>query len=240
VLEASLLEEPAAALHLLFGDRGDAVATDLAALGVGQAGGTVVRDALRERLRREEGSARVRSRAEALATRLAEAGAWEAALGILGAHADATALGGTLARALRAVPPLAADRARRWIELLEDDAVLGDADLAVARAAFHQGRGDTARALEVLRRALGGALRSSNRDDGPRLAAHISQLAGEHAVAGAAPRPRVTGEARLPHRAGWPSLVCLAGAAALLLAAAWPGRSPPQGFLALLSASRRC
>ena len=176
VLEASLLEEPAA-LGALFGDRAGPIAADLAALGVGRGGGTVVRDVLRERLRRDEDPARVRGRAEALAARLAAAGEWDAALGVLAAHADARALGKTLARALRAVPPLApsaldggssasATRRRsttpisRW-----------------RRAAFHGARGDPARALEVLRRALGGALRATDRDDGPRLAAEISRLA---------------------------------------------------------------
>ena len=236
VLEASLLEGPAG-LGVLFGDRADAVATDLAALGVGRGGGTVVRDVLRERLRREEGPARARSRAEALAIRLAAGGAWDAALGVLAAHADAVALSATLASALRAVPPLDPERARRWIERLDDDAVLGDPELALTRAAFHRGRGETARALEVLRRALGSALRSPARGDASRLAAEISQLAGERAVAGAGLRPRVTGEATLPHRAGWPSLACLAGAAALILVAAWPGASPQRVYLALLGSA---
>ncbi len=236
VLEASLLEG-SAGLAILYGDGAGAVATDLAALGVGRGGGTVVRDVLRERLRREEGQGRVRSRAGMLATRLAAAGAWDAALGVLAAHADAGALGTTLARALRAVPPLPPDRARRWIERLDDDAVLGDSDLALARAAFHQGRGDTARALEVFRRSLGGALSSSDRDDAPRLATAISELVGEPPVAGAGHRPRVTAEATLPHHAGWPGLACLAGAAALIAVAALPGTSPQWRFVALLSAA---
>lgn len=237
VLEASLLEDPAE-LGVLFGDRAGAIATDLAALGVGR-GGTVVRDVLRERLRRDEGPTGVRSRAEALAARLTAAGAWEASLGVLAAHADAQALGATLARALRALPPLTPDRARRWIERL-DDAVLGDPDLALARAAFHENRGDPARALEVLRRALGGALRAVDRDDGPRLAAEISRLsiaAGEHPVAGTGLRPRVTGEAPIPHRAGWPSRACLVAGAALTLLAAWPGASAQRTFAALLLAA---
>jgi CRP-like cAMP-binding protein/di/tricarboxylate transporter len=238
VLDASLLEDPAE-LGVLFGDRADAIATDLAALGVGR-GGTVVRDVLRERLRRDEGPTGVRRRAEALAARLTAAGAWEASLGVLAAHADAQALAATLARALRALPPLTPDRARRWIERLDDDAVLGDPDLALARAAFHDSRGDPARALEVLRRALGGALRAVDRDDGPRLAAEISRLsiaAGERPVAGTGLRPRVTGEAPIPHRAGWPSRACLVAGAALTLLAAWPGASAQQTFAALLLAA---
>ncbi len=235
VLEASLLED-LAGLGVLFGDRAETIATDLAALGVGR-GGTVVRDVLRERLRRDEGPGRVRSRAEALATRLAAAGAWEPSLGVLAAHADPQTLSAMLARALRALPPLRPDRARRWIERLDDDAVQGDPELALARASFHDSRGDTTRALEVLRRALGGALRASDRDDGPRLAAEISRLAGEHPVPGTGLRPRITGEAPIPHRAGWPSRACLVAGAAFTLLAAWPGASPQRTFVALLLAA---
>jgi DASS family divalent anion:Na+ symporter len=238
-LEASLLED-LTGLGVLFGDRADTVAGDLAALGVGRGGGTVVRDVLRARLRRDEGPARVRGRAEAVAARLAAAGAWEPSLGVLAAHADARTLGTMLGRALRALPPLAPDRARRWIERLDDDAVLDDGDLALARAAFHEGRGDAARAQDVLRRALGGALRASERDDGPRLAAEISRLAlaaGEHPVAGTGLRPRITGEAAIPHRAGWASGAALVAGAALTLLAAWPGASPQRTFVALLLAA---
>ncbi len=239
VLDASLLEAPAAA-PLLFGDLAAAVSADLVALGVGRDGGTVVRDVLRERLRRDEGPGGARSRAETLAAKLATGGEWEMALDVLATHSDAQALGRTLARALRASPPLASERARRWVERLGDDAVLGDADLALARAASYEGRGEPARALELLRRALGGALRASDRDHGPRLAAEISRLAltvGEHPVAGAVQRPRATGEAPIPHRTGWPSRACLVVAAALTLIAAGPGVSPQRRFVALLVAA---
>ena len=239
VLDASLLETPAAPA-LLFGDLAATVGADLVALGIGREGGVIVRDVLRERLRRDEGPGRVRSRAEALAAKLAAGQEWETALGVLATHSDAQALGRTLARALRASPPLAPDRARRWIERLGDDAVLGDADLALARAASYEGRGEPARALELLRRALGGALRASDRDHGWRLAAEISRLAlavGEHPVAGAVQRPRATGEASIPHRTGWPSHACLVAGAALTLIAAWPGASPPRRFVALLLAA---
>jgi CRP-like cAMP-binding protein/di/tricarboxylate transporter len=239
VLDASLLEAPAE-MAPLFGEGAGTLAADLDDLGVGRGGGTVVRDVLREVLRREEGPARLRSRVEALAARLEAIGAWEAALGVLAAHADAATLGGTLGRALRALPPLPADPARRWIERLDDQAVVDDPDLALARAAFHEGRGERGRAVEVLRRALGGALRAPNRDDGPRLAQEISRLAlaaGERPVAGVALRPRVTGEAPTPRRAGWPSRACLVAAAALVLVAAWPGASPGGRFVTLLVAA---
>jgi CRP-like cAMP-binding protein/di/tricarboxylate transporter len=239
VLDASLLEAPAEIAALL-GDCAATVASDLADLGIGRGGGTVVRDVLREVLRREEGPAPLRSRAEALAARLEARGAWDAALGVLAAHADAATLGGTLGRALRALPPLPADPARRWIERLDDQAVTDDPDLALARAAFHEGRGERGRAVEVLRRALGGALRAPNRDDGPRLAQEISRLAlaaGEKPVAGVALRPRVTGEAPTPRRAGWPTRACLVAAAALVLVAAWPGAPPARKFVTLLVAA---
>jgi CRP-like cAMP-binding protein len=239
VLEASLLEEPPA-LASLSGDRASTLTADLADLGVGGAGGTAVRDVLRERLRRELGPMETRRRAEALAARLAAAGAWEAALGVLASHADATALAAMLARALRAVPPLPPDRARRWIERLGDEVALRDPDLALARAAAYEGRGDPARAMEVLRRALGGALSAPNRDDGPRLAREISRLAlatGERPVAGVALRPRVTGEAPTPRSWGWPSRAGLAVAATLVLVAAWPGTPPDRRFVTLLLAA---
>ena len=239
VLEASLLEEPAA-LASLSGDDASTLSADLTALGLGGAGGAAVRDVLRERLRRELGPVETRRRAETLAARLAAGSAWEAALGILAAHADTTALAAMLARALRAVPPLPTDRARRWIERLGDEVALRDPDLALARAAAYEGRGDPARAMEVLRRALGGALSTPNRDDGPRLAHEISRLAlatGERPVAGVALRPRVTGEAPTPRSWGWPSRAGLAVAATLILVTAWPGTPPDRRFVTLLVAA---
>ena len=239
VLEASLLEEPAA-LAVLAGDRSDTLLADLAALGVGREGGTVVRDILRDRLLRDDGPARVRRRAEVLSMRLAAAGQWDAALGVRAAHGDAQSLATMLARALRATPPLAPERARQWIERLGDEAALGDADLALARATFHETRGNPARALDVLRRALGGALRGADHEDGARLGAEISRLAlavGEHPVADSGLRPRITGEAPLPHGTGWPGRVCLVAGGILTIAAAWPAANPQRTFVLLLLAA---
>jgi hypothetical protein len=236
VLEASLLEQPAG-LAAILGDRAETLREDLADLGVGRDGGAVVRDILRDRLVRDEGAARVRRRAEVLSMRLAAAGAWDAALGVRAAHADAQSLAAMLARALRAAPPLSPDRARQWIERLGDDAALGDADVALARAAFHESRGNPARALDVLRRALGGALRG---EDGARLGAEVSRLAlavGEHPVADAGLRPRITGEAPIPRGTGWPGRVCLVAGAVLTLAAAWPAANAPRTFVLLLLAA---
>jgi di/tricarboxylate transporter len=237
VLESSLLEDPVA---LTTDDGARTLAADLSDLGVGRTGGVVVRDLLRERLRRELGPVETRRRAEALAEGLAGHGAWDAALGVLAANADAKALATMLGRALRAVPPLPAEHARRWIERVDDETVARDADLALARATVHESRGEQARAMDVLRRALGGALSAANRDDGPRLAREMSRLAlatGERPVAGVALRPRVTGEASIPRTGGWASRACLAVAAALALVAAWPGTAADRRFVVLLLAA---
>jgi CRP-like cAMP-binding protein/di/tricarboxylate transporter len=236
VLEASLLEQPAE-LAILSGDSADTLRGDLDDLGMGREGGAIVRDLVRDRLLRDEGPAGVRRRAEVLSMRLAAVGAWDAALGVRAAHADAPSLATMLARALRAVPPLAPERARLWIERLGDETVLGDADLALARAAFHESRGNPARALDVLRRALGGALRG---EDGARLGAEISRLAlavGEHPISDTGLRPRITGEAAMPHGTGWPGRVCLVLGAALTVGAAWPAANPPRTFVLLLLAA---
>jgi CRP-like cAMP-binding protein/di/tricarboxylate transporter len=236
VLEASLLEHPAE-LAILSGDSADTLRGDLDDLGIGREGGAIVRDLVRDRLLRDEGPARVRRRAEVLSMRLAAVGAWDAALGVRAAHADAPSLATMLARALRAVPPLPPERARLWIERLSDEAALGDADLALARASFHESRGNPARALDVLRRALGGALRG---EDGARLGAEISRLAlavGEHPISDTGLRPRITGEAAMPHGTGWPGRVCLVVGAALTVGAAWPAANPPRAFVLLLLAA---
>ena len=206
-------------------------------------GGTVVRDVLRERLRRETRTRReTRGRAETLAARLAAGGAWEAALGVLAAHADARALAATLARALRAVPPLAV-RSRPAV----DRAPGRRGGLATTRnlrwrgPPAYEGRGDPARAMEVLRRALGGALRAPDRDDGPRLAHEISRLAlatGERRWP-AWRSPARHGRGADPAVAwGWPSRACGSpSGAALILVAAWPGTPPDRRFVTLLVAA---
>jgi DASS family divalent anion:Na+ symporter len=236
VLEASLLEEPAG-LTVLSGNRAETLLADLGTLGVGGEGGTVVRDLLRDRLLRDEGPARLRRRAEVLAMRLAAAGAWEAALGVRAAHADAQSLATMLARALRATPPLPPERARQWIERLGDDAAVVDPDLALARAAFYESRGDPVRALDLLRRALGGALHA---EDAARLGAEISRLAlavGEHRVTDTGRSPRITGEAPIPRGTGWPGRVCLGAGVLLTIVAAWPAASPSRTFVLLLLAA---
>jgi DASS family divalent anion:Na+ symporter len=95
--------------------------------------------------------------------------------------------------------------------------------------------------MDVLRRALGGALSAATRDDdGSRLAREMSRLAlatGERPVAGVALRPRVTGEAPIPRGMGWPNRASLVVAAALALVAAWPGTPADRRFVTLLLAA---
>ena len=219
VLDASLLEAPAAPA-LLFGDLAARSSARPRHARHRSEGGMVVRDVLRERLRRDEGPGRARAgpRPWRRSSGRRRVGDGARRPGHPRRHA------GARPDARAGAPRVAAlgvrDRARRWIERLGDDAVLSDADLVLARAASYEGRGDTARALEAAPARPAGALRAPDRDDGPRLAAEISRLAlavGEHPVAGAGPRPRATGEAPIPHRTGWPSRACLVAGAALTL-----------------------
>src|SRR5205823_7108008 len=107
----------------------------------------------------------------------AEAGCWEAALDLLARVADPPALAGLLARALRAVPPLAPERAEPWLGRLGDEELARDGELALARAALYEQAGEPERALRVLRRALGLALVGQRRGPGRRLSAEIGRLA---------------------------------------------------------------
>ena len=131
---------------------------------------------LRERLERALGREGLAARAEALAARLVAASLWPDALGVLARASTPAVFGQTLARALRAVPALDTEHALRWIEHVPDEQAIADGDLALARAALHESRGDPARALAVLRRALGGALVAGDQATGPRLSTEIARL----------------------------------------------------------------
>jgi CRP-like cAMP-binding protein/di/tricarboxylate transporter len=233
VLEACLLERPStAALQALFGDGADAVAADLGALGIrdGAAGATV--RGLRDWLERELGHDALAARAQAVGARLAAAGRWDDALGVLARSSTGAVFAGTLARALRAVPALAAESALRWIERVDDTLAGSDADLALARAQLHESRGDTARGLAVLRRALGGALVTGERSAGPRLSAEIARLAGGRAAAGTLGLPSVTALSVSGRRL--PAWLCLGGAILAAVVAAWPPAGAQWAFVWLL------
>src|SRR6185503_14724132 len=45
------------------------------------------------------------------------------------------------------------------------------------------------------------------------------------------------GEAQIPRRSGWPSLVCLAVGLGLVVGAAWPSATPQRTFMLLLLAA---
>ena len=177
VLDASLLDAiTPPTLRTLFGTEAETVAADLDALGaVGSAARLTVR-ALREWFERALGADGVAAQAAGVAARLAGAGLWSEALGVLARGSAPGLFAETLSQALRADPGLDADHALRWIERVDDERASLDGDLALTRALLHESRGDVARALEVLRRALGVALVDSDRAAGPRVAAEIARL----------------------------------------------------------------
>ena len=231
VLEASLLDTPAAApLQARFGAEADAVAADLQNLGVGGSDlGTALR-VLREQFERELGRDGLAARAGTLAARLVAAGLWHDALGVLARASTAAVFSETLARALRAVPALDTEHALRFIEHVEDEHAIADGDLALARAALHESRGDPGRALAVLRRALGGALVADDQATGPRLSTEIARLStGRTTDASTGARP--TAPAASPR---WPAVVSLSAAGLCIAMAAWPGAGQLWAFVWLL------
>ena len=140
-----------------------------------------------------------------------------------------------LARALRAVPPLAPDRARRWIERLGRRRRYSTMpDLALGRAAFHEApAANPARAPGC---APARARRSAPRH-GPRGRASpggrdlATRPRRRESIRSPARRlrPRVTGEAvdPAPRGVGEPCVPRCGGARSLLVAA-WPGTSPQR------------
>jgi CRP-like cAMP-binding protein/di/tricarboxylate transporter len=234
VLEASLLDAASpATLRVLFGARAEAVVADLEALGVRGPGARAALRGLRERLERDVGAEALATRARALAARLVVAGLWNDALAVLARTSAPAVFGETLAHALRAVPALDAHDALGWIARVDDDHAAGDADLALARAQLHESRGDAARALGVLRRALGVALVSGDETAGGRLSAAIARLSSSRSADAAAGPPS-------PMPARWPPapvLACVGGAVVGVALAAWPGAGPQWAFVWLLGAA---
>lgn len=191
VLQASLLDQVSLeALGALFGPDAGEVAEDLAAAGVtvGQTT-SVAQHALRARFEREVGVEPMRQMAEQTASRLAEARLWEDALALLASHAPPAALARTLVDALRATPSLPRERARRWIERLADEEAVQEPELALARAALHEERGDFGAAASVVQRALAAAAAAGDTAGGQRLSEETARLAAVGGAAGArAPR----------------------------------------------------
>jgi CRP-like cAMP-binding protein/di/tricarboxylate transporter len=237
VLEASLLEATAPApLRTLFDARADAVAADLQALGTDGSAGPVTVRALREWLEREFGPDGVSARASSVAGRLSDAGLWHDALGVLSRLSTPAIFAETLARALRAVPALGTNHAQRWIERVDDERASRDGDLALTRALLHESRGDVARALAVLRRALGVALVSSDQTTGQRLAAEIARLSNNPAADVTVGLP-TTGAPSPPAWRRLPALLSLGAAGLGAVIAGWPGAGPLWTFVWLLASA---
>lgn len=240
ILKASVLDTISlGALAAIFGDGAVAVAQDLDSLGIkpGVAAAPVLR-ALRERLERAEGVEGARRRAERVVERLVGGACWEEALGVLARAGTPEGFARVLARALRAVPALPGDRARRWVERLSDDEAVRDPDLALARASLREDRGDLDGALSILRRALGAAVVAQDREAGPRLSAEIARLSeaggGGAVVSLGLGREVVAARPRPDH---WRTFTFGCAAIGLTLFAAWPGASPQRAFVALLAAA---
>ena len=238
-LTASLLERPTlAVLAALFGPEAPTVAADLEALGLTDPGaGAAVRRILLQR-RRPGSDAPSPIDAAGVAGRLADAGHWDEALALLGRHGTGPAFSATLARALRAVPPIDPDDAARFVERLTDGEAATDAELALARMAWLEARGDPGRALALARRALGTALVAGDAA-APRLTAEVTRLAGGDGRKGAGRLPLTIALSDAMVRVPRSRLQALAGvAAALGLAAlaASPASTPLRAFVCLLGA----
>jgi CRP-like cAMP-binding protein/di/tricarboxylate transporter len=230
VLEAGLLEAVTpAALRVLFDSRAEAVAADLEALGVRGPGARAALRGLREWLERDVGAEALATRAAAMGARLADAGLWNDALAVLARASTPAVFGEALARALRAIPALDTEHALGWIARVDDERAAADPDLALVRAQLHESRGDTTRALAVLRRALGVALVAG--EAAGRVAAAIARLSsGGRADVAASPL------APAPW-SRWPALACVGAAGLGVAVAAWPGAGPQWAFVWLLGAA---
>jgi CRP-like cAMP-binding protein/di/tricarboxylate transporter len=241
VLAASLLEAPTTqALASVFGEEAAAVAAGLAALGLDDPRtGAATRRSLRQRLAQEWGAEGLTARAAQVASRLAGAAWWDDALAVLARHGPRAAFVETLVRAQRAVPPLDPDRGARWIERLSDEEAVGDPELALARTAWLEARGEEGRALDLARRALGAGLLSGDPATA-RLAAEVTRLAGGDGRRSTRWRPLAIPltevVAWLPH-SRWQAAAGLGAGIVLLAVAAFPGASPQRAFVSLLAAA---
>src|SRR5581483_11462850 len=180
---------------------------------------------------------------------LADRQRWDEALALLAAHGPRAGLLAVLAEAVRATPPLDAERAAPWIETLTVDEIVGDADLALACARLYEARGDAATAVQVLRRALAPGRAADQPLDGvvgsARLAAELARLAALEGPSGPLPSygatlSEMTAPASAPRgRPRLRAVGALGGAGALVAAGAVAagGAQPAAAFLLLLGAA---
>jgi len=241
VLEASMLDTPSpAVLQTVFADDANEVATDLRELGA-TAGdlGAPIRSALKQRLESEAGAQRQRQFAHEAAARLVHAQCWEEALSLLARYGSGSDWLAALSQAVRAVPRLERGQAMAWVERISDEEASADPELALARAALYEERGDAAAAANVLRRALGGALVGNDSASAQRLTVEVARLAPDGALPG-------LGGLRYGISAGAPgarppsgrTLLVIAAAAGLIGAGAFVAASQPGwAFLFFLVAA---
>jgi hypothetical protein len=177
LLEISVLEEASLpALQALVGEDAETVAQDLTDLGVLPATATGPSlHALRERFAHEVGLQQAEAQARMAATRLARAGRWDDSLAINARLGDRAALVGGMGIALRAARPLSSQRAMFWVEQIQDDDALADADVLLIRASLHERDGNPEAALELLERALSSAT-GGDASTRERLTAEVARL----------------------------------------------------------------
>lgn len=212
VLQASVLDKVSLpALTALFGEDAASVAHALADLGV-ESDQTEDRAlvALRAQFDWDSKADLIRLWAGG---RLADAERWDDALAVLARCGARSAFVAMLSRALRGVPPLRAELASRWVERLTDEEAAQDAELALARAALHEWKGDRDAALWVVRRGLGKTLVAGDSASNLRLTTVATRLA----LAGGAPPIRGL-DYKLPANEARPRRLGISALLALMLA----------------------
>ena len=164
----------------MFGPRAAEVAADLATLGIAwDAGpGEPSLAALRAIHEREQGPGRAETLDRAVALRLADAGCWEAALGVLARQTDRASFAAVLGRALRATPPLAAERASAWSRTSPTTRAASDPALTLARVALYDARGHVSLAQAVLQKGLNAAIGTGDAAAGRLLSAELARRVG--------------------------------------------------------------
>lgn len=235
VLEAGILADcSSAVLRAVFREHAASVGDTLAELGLrdGQIPMPVA-EVLRARLEQAVGVEQVRVRAQRAAARLLAAQHWEAALRVLVRCGPPSAFALALARALRAAPPLAREGAVRWAEHLSDEDAAQDPELALARAAVHEMRGELTAAARVLRRALAQDLGVWDADSQQRLQAELARVGGL-----AVRRDRATTTRIAPgRRLGAPAAVLLAAALGVAATLSVGLAGPAWAFVLYLAAA---